>query len=487
MNNISVFGKLRFNNQIKILGIKADFWIVVFLFIAFSSLYSLLAIIRHNHFQSQGIDFSTYDQTLWLYSKFDYPFSTITNLLDLADRFRLIMLPLSTLYWFTQNERILLLFQSVILSAAIFPIWLIAKKYLPRLLAIVIAFLYIDFIGIQATAVYDFHEMSLLPFFLGWLFYLLMKEKWINYFIFLFLCLSVREHVGFLLATLGIYIWLVKKNARIAIATTLISLVWSTAAIKLFMPALGQQGYESFVNEGDTIENAILGYFTNPATIINNFFFPIQKLQTLLWSFFSFGLTPFIYLPLIPMILFQFATRFLDQLHPVRWTLFFHYSAELTVLMSISTIFGAKLILEKFRKFKYSLLILIMFLLSTHVSANIILHSPLKNLLKRQFYTHEDWMNNTKVILSKIPRNASVAAQNNLLPHLSHRKEIYLLPTVNNADYVIMDLHPGQNNWNFYTENLEKTRSLFKQLIINKSYILIASAGDSYLLKKIHF
>jgi len=483
VNKISIFDKLSFNHQTKILGVKIDFWLIVFIFLLFSTLYSLLSVIRHNHFQSQGIDFSIYDQSLWLYSKFEYPLSTITNLHDLADRFRPIMLPLSMLFWFTSNERTMLFFQAMILSAAIFPIWLIARRHLPKILAIVIAFLYIDFIGIQATAVYDFHEMSLLPFFLAWLFYFLIREKWIKYFIFLILSLSVREHVGFLLATLGIYIWLVKKNAKIAIVTVLISLIWSIAAIKFFMPILGQVSYKSFVQEGDTLENALLEYFANPQAILNNFFFPIQKTQTLFWSFFSFGLVPLIYLFLIPTILFQFATRFLDQLHPARWTLFFHYSAELAILFSISSIFASRFILERFKKFQFTLIILTIFLFLTHMITNIILDSPLKNLFKPQFYEHKDWMDDTKTILDKVPNSASVAAQNNLLPHLSHRREVYILPNVNNAEYIVMDLHEGQDNWNFYTEGLEETKSLMTQLIRNNSYKVIISSGDVYLLK----
>src|SRR3972149_8675019 len=140
------------------------------------------------------------------------------------------MLLLSTLYWFTENERILLLFQATILSSAVFPIWLIARRCLPRILAIVIAFLYIDFIGIQAVTVYDFHEMSLAPFLLAWLFYFLINERWLKYFFFLILSLFVREHVGFLLATLGIYIWLVKRSWKMAFATVIVSLVWSISA-----------------------------------------------------------------------------------------------------------------------------------------------------------------------------------------------------------------------------------------------------------------
>jgi len=471
-------------NRTKILGVKIDFWIIVFIFILFSTLYSLLAIIRHNHFQSQGIDFSIYDQALWLYSKFEYPFSTITNLPDLADRFRPIMLLLSTLYWFTENERILLLFQATILSSAVFPIWLIARRCLPRILAIVIAFLYIDFIGIQATAVYDFHEMSLLPFLLAWLFYFLQKERWICYFFFLFLGLAVREHVGFLLSTLGIYIWLVKRSWKMAFATVVISFTWSILAIKIFMPALGQNDYSSFVQENESLESALIGYLTNPQSIVSNFFLPILKTQTLIWSLVSFGLVPIIYMPLMPASLFQFATRFLDQLHPVRWTLFFHYSAELAVVLAVATIFGCVIILQKFRSIKYIALILAMLLMFAHIGTNLLLDSPLKNLLKPQFYKHQSWMDNTRLVLAQVPKNTSVASQNNLLPHLSHRKEVYLLPNVNNAEYVIVDLHPGQNAWDFYNQGLEGTKSILVQLVKSNSYKVVVSSGDVYLLKK---
>lgn len=475
---------VRLIENVEFLKAKIDFWIVASLFILFSFLYGSLAIIRHEHFQSRGVDFSTYDQALWLYSRFEIPYSTVNNLTDLADRFRPIMIPLSSLYWFTNNERVLLLFQAVILSAAIFPIWLIARKFLPRLLAVIIAFLYIDFVGIQAINVYDFHEMSLLPFFLSWMFYFLIKNKWHFYFIFLLLNFSVREHVGLLLSTLGVYIWFSKRNAKMTILTAIISLIWSISAIKIIMPALGQNGYESFLQEGDSLETVLFEYSTNPVLTINNFFLPVQKTQTLFWSFFSFGLIPIIYFPLIPSILFQFASRFLDMIHPVRWTLFFHYSAELAVLLAISTIFGTKFILGKFRRFKYSVLILSVLLIITHVTTNVVLNSPLKLLLKPDFYKHKIWMDSTRTILRKVPHESSVAAQNNLLPHLSRRKEIYLLPNVNNADYVVLDLHPGQDNWNFYTENLQGAKNMFKEMLVNKSYKPVSSSGDVYILKK---
>ncbi len=468
----------------KILGVLADFWIVVAIFLIFSSLYSLLSVIRHNHFQSQGIDFSIYDQALWLYSKFERPFSTVGGNLDLADRFRPIMLFISPLYWFTQNERVLLIFQAIILSAAVFPIWLIARKFLPRVLAVSVAFIYVDFIGIQAVNTYDFHEMSVLPLLLAWLFYFLEKDRWKSFFITLILCLAVREHVGLVLSFLGIYIWTCKKNLKIGIITSIISIIWSVMAIKLFMPILGQNGYDSFVQRGDTLNGAITGYIFNPVFAVKSFFLPLGKTYTLFWTFFSFGFLPVFALTLLPIIGFQFASRFLDLMHPIRWTIYYHYSAELSVLMSVATIIALSKILKRFGQSIKTVIILLILLLVPHLMTNAILHAPLKNLLKWQFYQNQPWMEDNKMILSLIPLGAPVASQNNLLPHMSHRKEVFLLPKVSGADYIVVDLHAGQDNWDFYTSDLAGTKLQMEQIILTGKYRLVASAGDSYLLRR---
>lgn len=473
----------RFRNVKKIGGVSCDFWIIVAFFLIFAFLYSLLAVTRHNHFQSQGIDFSIYDQALWLYSKFQSPFSTITFLHDLADRFRPIMIPLSTLYWFTESERVLLIFQAVILSAAVFPIWLMARKVLPNVLALVIAFSYLNFVGIQSVNVYDFHETAVLPFLLAWLFFFLEKRRWRSYSAALILCLAVRENVGFLISTLGIYVWVRTKNIKAALATVIVPLAWSITAIGVVMPALGQAHYGSFISSGDSLPGAVSVYVKNPFSIFVNFFFPLEKTATIFWSFLSFGFIPLTFLPLVPAILFQLASRFLDLMHPIRWTLYYHYGAELGVLMSVSAIFGAKTLISRFPKYNMAVIIMALIIFGQTISFGL-LHVPLKNLLKKNFYQGEPWTRDTQKILSLVPKDASLASQNNLLPHLSHRKFIYLLPNFHSADYIVFDLHPGQDNWNFYNGNLQTATSQFRELVDGDLYKLIAASGDAYLLKK---
>jgi len=443
----------------------------------------LLSVIRHNHFQSQANDFSIYDQALWLYSHFLTPYSTITGKLDLADRFRPIMLTLSTIYWLTNNERILYFVQSLALSAAIFPIWFLAKRHLGKILALVVSFLFIDFIGIQAIAAYDFHELALLPFLLAFLFLTIDKEKWAFYFVLLVLVLSVREYLGFFLVFVGVYVWYAKRNLKVALSTSVFPLLWSLVAIRFVMPFLGQSSYQSFLIEGDTIFSAILDYLKSPGLALYNFFLPLEKTKTLAISFLSFGFLPFLYLPMSPAVVFHLASRFLDQLHPIRWTPFYQYNGELAVMLSVSTIFSIKYLSSRLSK--TTLYLVIILSLVGHSAVNLIQDSPLKNLLKPSFYLEQAWMENIRSILPLIPNTASVASQNNLVPHLSHRREVYVLPEIGDADYILVDLHQGQNQWNFYTLTEESLKNLVNDLLRTKQYKIKAVSDQALLLEKI--
>jgi uncharacterized membrane protein len=392
------------------------------------------------------------------------------------------MLPLSTLYLFTKNERVLFAFQAVILSAAVFPLWLIARNFLPKLISLLIAFLYLDFIGIQSAIIYDFHEMSLLPFLLAFCFYFAVKKKWPMFFLTLFFSLTVREHVGFLLSFLALFIWFREKNLKIALSIFFISLLWSIAAIKIVMPKFGQTYYSSFVSEGDSIFSAGIAYLSEPLSIPANFFFPDEKTMTLFWSFASFGFLPIVCFSILPMIIFQFASRFLDQLHPIRWTIFYHYSLELSVILAIGSVLSLSEILKRTSK-KY-IVLLTSFVFFSHIVTNLYLPSPLKNLLHRDFWQKQVWMDNTETVLAFVPEGNSVSAQNNLVPHLSHREEIYILQNNKEAEYVVLDLHPGQDNWNFYSDDLQKTKKRFIEMVVSGEYKPIISSGDAFLLKR---
>jgi hypothetical protein len=92
-------------------------------------------------------------------------------------------------------------------------------------------------------------------------------------------------------------------------------------------------------------------------------------------------------------------------------------------------------------------------------------HWPLNKLSKAEFWKTQPWELDNQRMLQTIPSDISIATQQSLIPHLSHRKKIYLFyPRVhdvvgepcgqkmcwwldfnNQAKYLLVDTHP--NEW----------------------------------------
>lgn len=450
--------------------------ITLLLIVSLGVIFSFLAITRHNHFNSQGWDLAIYDQAIWLYSRFKLPFSTLTGKIDFADRFRPILVLLAPFYWFWPNVRFLLIFQAFILTASSYPLFLLSQRVLKNsLFSLSIITAYLLFPGIQSIAVDDFHEIALLPLFLSLFFLFLELKKWRLYFLSLIFSLLVREYVGFLMAFLGVYVFFVKRKPKIGLVTFLLGLSWSLITIWLVMPLFGSFSYYSFLEEGDTLNQALSKFFSNPILILKGLIDSPIKLRTIFYSFFAFSFLPLLHPLILLPILYQFLSRFLDYVHQYRWSILFHYSGELAVLMAVGSIYGA-------RKIKSSLCL--PGLVISILLVQILMPTPIKVLLNKDFYQEAGWVEDNHEALRKIPPRVSVAAQNNLVPHLSHREKIFILPKIGEAEYIVVDLHKGQDKWNFYSLTLEKTRELIKGLVESGKYKKYYQKGEIIILKR---
>ena len=143
--------------------------------------------------------------------------------------------------------------------------------------------------------------------------------------------------------------------------------------------------------------------------------------------------------------------------------------------MAVASIYGA-------RKIKSSLYLPV--LLISILLVQILTPTPIKILFNKDFYQEVDWIGNNHEALRKIPAGVSVAAQNNLVPHLSHREKVFILPKIGEAEYVVVDLHEGQDNWNFYSLTLEKTRELIKDLAESDKYKKYYQKDEIIILKR---
>jgi uncharacterized membrane protein len=96
----------------------------------------------------------------------------------------------------------------------------------------------------------------------------------------------------------------------------------------------------------------------------------------------------------------------------------------------------------------------------------------------RGVYSSSDRTRVAYRFLSRIPDDASVSAQSDLAPHLSNRREIYVFPAIENAEYVLLDLQgetfPVQLLGVPYPEQVRRLRAdpRYEMLFEESGYVL---------------
>ncbi len=473
---------------------KTTEYMSVFIFLTcISWVFSLISIRLHEQFLTFGWDLGFFDQIIWKVSQGDMvAYSTLAKENLLADHFQVVLYPLSLLYLIKSDVRMILVAQAFLVTFAAFPLFLIAKKMMRSFIfsfSIVIS--YIFFIGTQWTILNEFHQMAFVPLFLSVLYYGLSFKKMKFYWIGVVGLLLTKEELGLLIFAIGLVVWWFYGKKRIGISTSIIGLFSFFLLIYIIMPrlsALGTYSHFDFGPSGYTPLDVVKKIIFDPPYLFQSLFVPSIKVKTMFDTFFAFGFLPFLSPVHLMPIFDNFMTRFIyagPQF--TKWANVNHHASPLGILSSVAAIYASYWLLsflKKYTRWKKKILI---FLLSAYILGmtflqNMILHGPINSILKPQFYSRDLHAEEIKKALSYVPSGASLATQNNLFPHLSQRKEIYLLPEFNKAEYVMVDLYNKPNS--FSPLNETGVRSLVKKLQIKYLYSPIYEKNTILILKR---
>jgi uncharacterized membrane protein len=293
------------------------------------------------------------------------------------------------------------------------------------------------FWGIQHLFWFDFHELSFAVPIISWALFAFDKRKWRIAALLVISLLLVKENLGLTVAAFGIYFIFVKERA-IGIGLIAAGLTWLGTMIGIVMPWLaGHSSYNhwSYASLGATPLKAAAHLLTHPWQLITHLFNNPTKTNTLYATFASFTWLP-VLSPLWLLALPSIFERMLSD-NQAYWAIGFQYSATLAPILAFAT-------LDTLRRLKLNdkaaLAITSLVLLNT-VAFTVATQQPLTNLFHRSFYDMTDAKVGDEMI-RQIPANASVAAQDQIVPHLSHRTKIYQLGiTKYDADYIA--INPG--------------------------------------------
>src|SRR2546422_284731 len=205
---------------------------------------SYQSLLRYNTFKATAFDLGNMDQVLWntLHGRL---FQFSNQAIDWygppprrAIHFEPILLPLSLLYAFHADPRILLIFQTLALASGALPVFLLTRKHIPEwpLLATLMAGAYLLAPPLIGLNIFDFHPLSPAA---PPLLYAVPALTYKSYAWFLIACVlaaSCKEDIPLAVAMLGLLVIWKFRLPRLGTVLIVGGLLWSILAFSVIIP-----------------------------------------------------------------------------------------------------------------------------------------------------------------------------------------------------------------------------------------------------------
>jgi len=436
----------------------------------------LININRFWQYESGYYDFGIFDQAIWKIAHFKLPIIDhflVPGKISLADHFHPTLYLFAPIYWFTNRSEALFILQDILVGLSGFVLYSIGfKKLRSRFISLCIILTYFLFAGLQNAVHFDFHELTVMTFFLALAYRTIITGQKKLFILLFILILGLKETLFLLGISISVFIFFYRKEWRkIAVFLFFLSIGWGIITIKFLIPYLSGGIYVYSPKAIEGLNNLFIRLTT-----------PSIKLKTIFMTFLSFGFLPVLTPSLWLIYIFNFGSRFLME-GSVRWDLGLHYSAEIAPTLAFSSILALGYIKRLNARIAYGWAVGI--LLISIFLFRFVLHPPMLLAVHPVFYQHtKDFAFLDKLII-QIPKNASVVTQNNLASRFLHQTVWILRENYrrHKADYIILDLRPKQNPNNFL--GIKNVQRLFKDILNNKDYMMIYRTDYQYIFKRI--
>ena len=483
------------NNLLNKKFIKAELGkiIVIVSIIIYTIVFSAYNIFKHWSFNSFAWDLGIYNQAFWTTANQEgiFYYTCELHLVESGSFFGVHFSPilffLVPIYRLLPRPETLLILQSLILGAAAYPLYMIGKQNVDRKTGLLASTMYLCNPVVHGINCYDFHVQSMIPlaFFISMYYY--SSRKWAPFLIATAMALMIEEHTSYVVLIYSSILIIdhIKKRKEkpleplfevvFPFLTLLFSVFWyflSREAINYFNPNISEtlRASRHFEMLGVDDPQGIPSYILmNPKKIVDSLSFaPLEKLRYLTYLIgpclhLQFA-RPLLLLPTIPWFTISLLSNY-----PPYYNIGFQYPSYVIPFVLHSFIVGQKkrsnnhLREPSISHNRTAVLCLTVSLIFSFFASPL---SPFQATneyspayLKPNSNIHSELI---RVQLEKIPRHASVLTQDNIFPHLSSRRNAYVLPPP------------------FGMEEPEWNRSMGFVLNLKPDYILLDVATDHH-------
>lgn len=478
---------------------KSDKVILISIFIFFVLVFSLIGIERHWAISSSGYDLAVTDQAVWNTTRGNMLFSSLDgNISHLGAHFEPILLLIVPFYMIWNNLIVLILLQSFALGLAIFPLYLIAKlKLKSRFLIFSFVIAYFLSRPVRGIGLLDFHTESFLVPLSLFSYYFLVTNRIKMVFAAIFLMLLCKENAAFLVIGFGIFSFLSLKKYKLGIFLFIIGIAAWLIETKLIIPYFANTNdypYLVWMPFGKTYLENITAVIKNPFLIFNLAFGP-GKIDFYLKLFGPIGFLSFLSPVHYVLFLIPLATQIIGSIrHPGMQTITSHYPAHTIPFIFIAAIYGIAWLLDKFGNSKARYEKISFYSAAYLIAFSLAFYGKSDGHKLSKFINGANEINSNEVFsaLKIIPQDSSVCAVNGLVPHLSHRKFIYIWKESkefkNNCEYVVIHNKPRETESESISNIIDNLKKSGYQLIYAGPkitlYIFYSPHIDKTLLEK---
>jgi len=438
-------------------------WISV---LSYAVIFSFLSIAKHEAFNSTAFDLGIYDQVIWKFSKFQTPYSTIREVNFMGDHFSLILIPLAVFYWIWPSVHVILIIQSLVISLVALPMYRLAMLLLSseRWAKFIVASYFLN-AYLHRLNLFDFHPVI---FELLFVFILIVsieeRRPWLYWTVLPFLL--VTEDDAFVsVLSVGLYAFF-RKERRTAVITWCLAVIYGVVVLQWVQIWINQGKQNLHAARYSHLGNNFLEMAVNAAIhplSTLSFLLSLSRIGALLGFLAMAAFLPLLggwsFLLIIPPLTVEFLSSY-----PQQYLLRSQYSIPAMSFLYISSLYGIMRVKNK--RFIQVIEVLLVLIPLTQIPTTVI------HRLSQWPWNEHDAIG--RRFLSNVPPSASLAAQSILVPHLSHRDDIFLLPKRYDAEYILIDAQGDP-----FPMKREELNALQKEL--PQTYDIVAQ-DDGYTL-----
>ena len=411
---------------------------------------------KHAAFQTAGFDLGIWDQKVWGMlnaSPFVITTQAETNV-SLGDHVDPVVLwLLAPFYGLYDSPKTLIIVQVVFVSLGALPIFWLARRHLRSSGAgLAFAAVYLLFPALGGALTFDLHAITIATPLLAYALWAIQRQHYRLFMVLAILAMGCQEDVPLLTFMMGLYIAGVQRQWRVGSAAMAVSLLWFALANFLIIPSFSLEDdnihlyrYEAL---GSSTGEVILTIITRPDLILEQIFAADKKLYWLRLTMptaFTALFDPLTLLMTAPSLLINTLSTYPPSYQLDR----FHASAPLVPFIVVASINGVARLVNfagpRFKHVKPAFIrnsLVVMVLIVTLAYQVQFGHTPIGGYFEWPVVTEHH--RQTRAMLARIPPQAALAAQNNLVSHVSQREWIFILPKRaqqgREADYIAIDM-----------------------------------------------